>query len=154
MWANLSLLDACAALDAQQLSATAEGTYGPIYKTLRHLLAAEQGYLNHLTGKPQGSPLGWKEENPDIAGLRECARHSGQGLIDIAAKTTPSDSVHLSWDNLNWPIPAGLMQAQALTHATEHRSQVMTILTQLGIEPPDLSAWNYIQQHVTPTPVE
>jgi uncharacterized damage-inducible protein DinB len=28
-------------------------------------------------------------------------------------------------------------------HGTEHRSQVATILTTLGIEPPELSGWEW-----------
>ncbi|MCB0009269.1 MAG: hypothetical protein KDE04_22550 [Anaerolineales bacterium] len=32
---------------------------------------------------------------------------------------------------------------QAINHATEHRAHVMTALTQLGLTPPDLSAWRY-----------
>ncbi|NTU79168.1 MAG: hypothetical protein HGA45_07160 [Chloroflexales bacterium] len=30
-----------------------------------------------------------------------------------------------------------------VTHATEHRAQIATIITQLGMEPPDLSVWLY-----------
>jgi uncharacterized damage-inducible protein DinB len=32
---------------------------------------------------------------------------------------------------------------QAINHATEHRSQVMTALTQVGITPPDLDGWSW-----------
>ncbi|MCP4140149.1 MAG: hypothetical protein GY755_07650 [Chloroflexi bacterium] len=31
-------------------------------------------------------------------------------------------------------------------HAIEHRSQIMTILTQLGIQPPDLDGWTYFDE--------
>ena len=30
--------------------------------------------------------------------------------------------------------------------ATDARSQIMTILTQLGIEPPDVDAWTYFDE--------
>ena len=33
---------------------------------------------------------------------------------------------------------------QAINHSTEHRTQVSTILTQLGLEPPDMSGWEYM----------
>jgi uncharacterized damage-inducible protein DinB len=32
---------------------------------------------------------------------------------------------------------------QAIHHATDHRSQIATILSQIGLEPPDLSVWAY-----------
>ena len=40
-------------------------------------------------------------------------------------------------------ITAGLLVAQALHHATEHRSQVKTILSTAGLEPPELGGWTY-----------
>ncbi len=33
---------------------------------------------------------------------------------------------------------------QEITHATEHRAQIAAIITQLGLEPPDMSVWQYI----------
>jgi uncharacterized damage-inducible protein DinB len=150
LWANLRLLDACAALNEQQLAATTAGTYGPIYNTLRHIVAAEQGYLRRLSGRQPETPL-QPEDNPDVAALRDYARHTGEGLIAIAASAAPADVVPLEWDDQQWPVPASLILTQAINHATEHRAQVMTILTQQGVEPPDLSAWAYIEEHVTPT---
>jgi uncharacterized damage-inducible protein DinB len=39
--------------------------------------------------------------------------------------------------------PKGLRLAQVLHHGTDHRSQVCTALTQLGIEPPEIDLWAY-----------
>jgi len=32
---------------------------------------------------------------------------------------------------------------QAINHAIDHRSQIATLLSQQGIEPPDLDGWAY-----------
>lgn len=150
LWANLRLLDACANLNEAQLKASAVGTFGTIYNTLKHIVGAEQGYLIHLTGRSPETPLR-REDNPDVATLRTHARRSGEGLIEVAS-TGPPDVVHPEWDGQRWPVPAGLILTQAINHATEHRAQIMTILTQQGIEPPDLSGWAYVEEHVTPNP--
>jgi uncharacterized damage-inducible protein DinB len=42
-----------------------------------------------------------------------------------------------------WWMPVSLYLLQAVNHGTEHRSQVATILTQLGIEPPEMDGWTY-----------
>ena len=149
LWANLRLLEACAALNEQQLATTTAGTYGPIYNTLRHIVAAEQSYLRRLTGRQPETPL-QPEDNPDVAALRAYVRHSGEGLIAAAANTAPADVVQIEWNEQQWPVPASLILTQAINHATEHRAQVMTILTQQGIEPPDLSGWAFVEEHVTP----
>jgi uncharacterized damage-inducible protein DinB len=49
-------------------------------------------------------------------------------------------------------MPVPLFLVQAINHGTEHRSQVATILTQLGIEPPDMAGWAYFFEsgHMVP----
>jgi uncharacterized damage-inducible protein DinB len=42
-------------------------------------------------------------------------------------------------------MPVSLFLLQAVNHGTEHRSQVATILTQLGVEPPNMDGWTYIE---------
>lgn len=146
LWANLRLLEACADLDEQQLAATVTGTYGSIYDTLTHTLRAEQSYLRRLSGKQPEKPLA-REDHPDVHALRAHAQYSGEGLIEVAASVQPSDVLQVEWDDGRMvPVPASLLLAQAINHATEHRAQVMTILTQQGIEPPDLSGWQYAEE--------
>jgi len=40
-------------------------------------------------------------------------------------------------------LDASVPLVQAIHHASEHRTQVLTILSQQGIEPPDLSGWAF-----------
>ena len=42
-----------------------------------------------------------------------------------------------------WRMPVSLFLLQVINHATEHRSQVATILTRLGVEPPEMDGWTY-----------
>lgn len=155
LWANLRLIDACVALDAGQLAASMVGVYGSIYDTLHHIARAEQNYLFLLTGREPANRLR-REHTPELAVIREEARLAGEGLIAYAAVVTPADVGYGDDDedeNLVWPIPAGFLLAQVVNHATEHRAQVMTVLTQLGIEPPDLSGWKFLDETVTVTPI-
>jgi uncharacterized damage-inducible protein DinB len=41
--------------------------------------------------------------------------------------------------------------AQALHHGTDHRSQICTALTSLGVEPPFIDVWDYGEQMGTVT---
>jgi uncharacterized damage-inducible protein DinB len=53
--------------------------------------------------------------------------------------------------------PAGIRLAQALHHGTDHRSQICTALTSIGLEPPPIDVWDYAEQHgwpVTVAPVD
>jgi uncharacterized damage-inducible protein DinB len=37
----------------------------------------------------------------------------------------------------------GVRLAQALHHGTDHRSQICTALTTIGIEPPEIDVWAF-----------
>jgi uncharacterized damage-inducible protein DinB len=145
-WANLRIMDACASLTPAQLAATCEGTYGPLWPTLAHLAAAESGYVHRLSGEPR--IIAWRdpEPPPSLSTLTDALERSGARLIDLAATTaddhvasfttTDGEEVHLS----GW-----ILLAQAIDHAREHRSHVATILTQLGLAPPEIDVWAYAE---------
>ena len=42
--------------------------------------------------------------------------------------------------------PLASLISQALGHSTEHRAQIAAIITQLGLEPPDMSGWAYMEE--------
>ncbi len=37
----------------------------------------------------------------------------------------------------------GIRLAQALHHGTDHRSQICTALTSLGVDPPSIDVWDF-----------
>jgi uncharacterized damage-inducible protein DinB len=39
--------------------------------------------------------------------------------------------------------PLGIRLAQVVHHGTDHRSQICTALTSLGIQPPELDVWDF-----------
>jgi uncharacterized damage-inducible protein DinB len=149
LWANLRLLDACATLDNSILHASVDGTYGEIGATLHHFVRSEAGYLYRLeTGQPKPRE---NQEFPGVAILRERARQSGEGFIAIAEQHDPSVRYAIEWQDGNtYELPSAVYLAQAITHAAEHRSQIATILTQQGIEPPDVSVWAWCEETMIP----
>ena len=42
-------------------------------------------------------------------------------------------------------VALGVILAQVLDHGTDHRSQVSTIPTSIGVTPPRLDGWAYAQ---------
>jgi uncharacterized damage-inducible protein DinB len=142
LWANVGLLDACAHLTDEQLQTSAPGTYGRIGDTLVHLFRAEDSYLARLMGR-QPEDLLRVGEFPGIETLREHARHSGEGLITVAATVDPAQDVRGTYRGEPYELPVMILLMQAIHHATDHRSQIATVLSQLGMKPPDLSVWAY-----------
>jgi uncharacterized damage-inducible protein DinB len=52
-----------------------------------------------------------------------------------------------------WRMPVSLFLLQAINHGTEHRSQVATILTQPGFQPPKMDGWTYFEDSGQMIPV-
>lgn len=144
LWANVRLLKKCAELTAEQLDAGLNGTYGTIRDTLQHLVTAERSYLSRIsTGQPYRRP---KDALPlSIGEMTEQAALSGSGLVEWALKVQPEETVRVDWEGAPRDVPKTILLTQAINHATEHRAQVMTILTQLGIQPPDLDGWTFFR---------
>jgi uncharacterized damage-inducible protein DinB len=142
VWASIQVLDACASLDDAQLATTVPGTYGSILETLRHLVDGDVFYLNVLQG---GQPEPFDKETSDIPTLRGVMEGHGaiwQRLI-AGALDPATDVVEHEDSGFETHAPLGIRLATALYHGTDHRSQVCTALTTIGIQPPSLEVWDY-----------
>lgn len=143
-WANRLVLAACRELTPEQLAAECRGTYGALGVTLAHLAAAEAGYVHRLSGEPR--ILEWRDPAPPppVAALADALERSGTRLVTLAP-TIADDHIAAfrTLDGEDVRIPAWVLLAQAIDHAREHRSHVATILTQLGITPPDIDVWAF-----------
>ena len=138
-WANLRAVDVCADLTDARLDATVPGTAGSVRDTLMHIAGAEQRYVSRLSGRrpTYGEGDGW----PGAAALGRALDESGRALIELAGRADPDEVLRGEYQGRPVELPAVTVYVQAINHATEHRSQIATILTQQGVEPPDFSGW-------------
>ncbi len=141
LWANLRLLERCAALSAEQLDAAMPGAFGSIRDTLQHIVTGEQLYFSFIsTGQRYDRPA---DAPPmTIAEMIESVRTTGSGLIDWAPRVRPEDTAR----DDGMDLPKTVILTQVINHATEHRAQIMAIMTQLGIQPPELDGWTYLAE--------
>jgi uncharacterized damage-inducible protein DinB len=145
LWANLRLLERCAELMPEQLDASIAGAYGSIYDILQHIVTAEQSYFSRIsTGRPRVRPA--DAPHMTMAEMAESLRTTGSGLIEWAPRVQADDTVQLVWDGTPREVPKTIILTQVINHATEHREQIKAILTELGIEPPDVQGWSYFDE--------
>ena len=142
VWATIRLLDACAALDDTQLATAVPGTYGSILDTLRHVVGGDVFYLDVLRG---GEPEPFNEAESDIPTLLAVMDANGQAWQRVVdGDLDPAqDVVEYEDSGYETHAPLGIRLAQALYHGSDHRSQVCTALTSLGIEPPAIEVWDF-----------
>ncbi len=145
LWANLRLLDQCATLSSEQLDASISGAYGSIRDTLQHIVTSEQSYFSRIS---TGQPRRRSKDAPPLttAEMTESVRTTGAGFMEWAPKVQADDTVQIDWDGTPRDVPKAIILTQVINHATEHRAQIMAILTQLGIQPPELDSWTYFDE--------
>ena len=141
---NQRLVEVCRRLSPEQLDATATGTYGSVGATLVHIANAQEGYAARFLGteRPERLP---EEPFPGFESLAERFANGDAQLEEAATQAGRDHEVEVTGDDPpgTWRMPASLILLQAVNHGTEHRSQVSTILTQLGVEPPEMDGWTY-----------
>ncbi|HVM31205.1 MAG TPA: DinB family protein [Candidatus Limnocylindrales bacterium] len=145
VWATTRLIDACQELSPDQLSSTIPGTYGSIIDTLRHLVAADAGYLSLLSGGQVREIDEDQESRLELRQMREAMSAHGpvwSALLEDGVDPD-ADMIRHRDDGTDSHAPVGIRLAQALHHGTDHRSQVCTALTTLGIEPPQIDVWDF-----------
>lgn len=138
-WANLQMIQVCSALSDEQLDAAPHtATKGSIRQTLVHLVASQQGYLNLLT-----LPVEQREKVPvEFDELKVVAQSSGEGLLALVRDRLDQLPGRLQTTD-GYYVEPWVVLVQVINHATEHREQISSMLSALGITPPDLDGWGY-----------
>jgi uncharacterized damage-inducible protein DinB len=139
-WANLCIIEACSALNNEQLDAEPQSaTKGSVRRTLTHLVSSQRGYLSLLT-LPVEVRL---QAAPAITDLKESARISGEGLLALIrddANKFPQTQLQTTD---GFYVEPWVVLVQAINHATEHREQIKSMLSALGVTPPNIDGWSY-----------
>ena len=143
VWATSRVIDACLDLSIEELETSVPGTRGPMLETLRHVVLSDAEELVFLTGNVA---IDIDEEQVSLAEARDIMERNGSGWAEYLAWPLDPDAVVHEVDTTDgyqrW-APVGFRLAQALHHGTDHRSQVCTALTTLGVEPPKIDVYDF-----------
>jgi uncharacterized damage-inducible protein DinB len=138
-WARDRVLDAAAALTAEQFTRDLGSSFKSVRDTLAHIYAAEWAWCSRWNGHSPKALLA-ADVFPDVGTLREkwreletnvhavLDRMAKQGLDEVIAYTMFNGDARSS---VFWQ-----MVQHVVNHASYHRGQVTTMLRQLGAAPP------------------
>ena len=132
-WATIRLVDSCEDLSPQQLRHEVPGTRGPIIETLAHII--------------DGRDLaGVEDASLDLGAIRRMMqRNSARWSSFLAGSPDPDATVTEvdPSDGFRRDASVGMRLAAALEHGSDHRSQICTALTTLGIRPPAINVMTF-----------
>lgn len=150
-WANSKIIEACSTLTDEHLDAAPQSaTEGSIRSTLLHLVSAQHNYLRTLT-----LPLDERRERVplDFADVKTSLNESGEKLLELARDKSKLPTVPIQTRD-GYYVDAWVLMVQIINHATEHREQIKSMLTAMGITPPSIDGWDYgeVTNALVPTP--
>jgi uncharacterized damage-inducible protein DinB len=135
VWATLRVIDAFLDLSVEELETSVPGRRGPMLETLRHVVGGDAEDPFILTGD---RAYYVDAERMSLAEARVVMERNGSGWAEFISRSVDPDAVVGEVDETDgyqrW-APVGFRLAQALHHVTDHRSQICTALTTLGVGP-------------------
>lgn len=142
VWATERLIDACAALTREELTTPTPGTYGSIMDMLGDLVGADGWYLSFFSEEAVGFA---GDESTTLADFRSAVTSNGKVWMKLLNDSLDPDKDVVARDDEGgeFHAPLGLRLAQVIHHGSDHRSQVCTALTSLGILPPQIDLWDF-----------
>ena len=139
-WANQAIIQACSVLSDEQLDAEPKSvTKGTIRRTLLHLVGSQNGYLSLLT-LPVEERLSTRAKT--FVELQESVSKSGEGLLALArGDQSPLKNPLQTTDG--YFVEPWVVMLLIINHAHEHREQICSMMSALGITPPSLDGWSF-----------
>ena len=151
-WAHRRIFDALAPLPEDQYFRDLKSSHGGIHGTLCHIVWAEQLWLHRWLRRPppavaQGRDLTSLAEVRTRWETVEAERLAFlEGLTDamLAATLTVQPTmggayVHTYWETLQHTVD----------HSSYHRGQIVTLLRQLGVQPPSTGLILFYREQAT-----
>lgn len=152
VWARDRLLEAMKPLEEsrlRELPGDGKGVYGTIFDTLAHMAASEWLWVQRCLGEsPMRSPKG--EDFNSLHSLVDWWNgvHSAsvQLLAEISAADLEAELTYVGPDGKRRTRKIWHMLLQVPNHQTEHRSQLATMLGNLGVEVPQTDLVVYLSE--------
>jgi uncharacterized damage-inducible protein DinB len=145
-WVMENMVEVSRQLTPEELDRDRRGAYGSILVTLAHVVGAHQVWLARLDGDSP-TTLPGVSEMPTLDDIRAAYRDVSNAYRERLARLTPEEAARIvSYRTTAGAIeehPVGEILLHVSLHTSNHLAQVATLLTQAGVEPPqvDYMAW-------------
>ncbi len=138
-WANELTLDVVSGLTLEQFTRDLRSSYGSIRDTLVHVVWSEWIWFQRWKGESPTTVFS-PADFPTAGSLRErfrtLAAERDAFLADLRAEALLEVVEYRNVKGEVWRYPLWQQLHHVVNHSTYHRGQVVTMLRQLGAEPP------------------
>lgn len=139
IWADRTVLDALKRVGAEDLTRETGTSFGSLLGTMAHILGSEQLWLSRFLGVPLSQLPGVEDFQTLDALLASYEDFWPQLEFFLASLLADQLDQEFVWTNSRGEThsaPFRQVLLHFVNHATYHRGQVVSLLRQLGHEPP------------------
>ncbi|MGH6953482.1 MAG: DinB family protein [Alphaproteobacteria bacterium] len=146
-WANGLIYDAAAKLPDAERKRDRKAFFGSLHNTLDHILLVDRVYTARIEGRAHGITRLNELLYGDFDALRNARQAEDERLIGLVDRLGEDRlPTVVSYKFLNGQpakTPVELIFLTLFNHQTHHRGQVHNMLSQAGIDPPELDIINF-----------
>jgi uncharacterized damage-inducible protein DinB len=99
-----------------------------------------------MTGDGPKPAFNWKD-GPALGDIFAFAGQVAGALLETVQRIPPTQIVHEEEDGNYIDYQARLLFIQVINHGIEHRTNITTILSGLGLPAPEVDGWGYLFAH-------
>ena len=147
-WANERILAAVAGLSGEQWTRHVVSSFPSVRETVAHIAFAEWLWLQRWNGvSPAGLPE-WVQRS-DLPALqermRDVANERRAFLAGLTDESLESVLHYTSTQGDPFALPLGELLIHVANHSTYHRGQLVTMLRQVGAQPPNTDYTQFLR---------
>lgn len=148
-WANGLIYDLAGSMPDDELRRDRKAFFGSIHATLNHLLLVDYLWTNRMQGKPNGYQSLREILHDDLADLRAAQEKQDAWFIDYVDGLSAEDLekvfvYKMTVGEGESEVRIGHSLLTLFNHQTHHRGQITGMLTQAGVEAPDIDVIYYM----------
>ena len=137
-WANQRFFEALSQLPAEQYARDLRSSHGGIHGTLAHVIGAEKAWLCRWLRQPDTAAVDLRHIS-SLADLRAywerlCAEM--QAFLGTLNEQKLQEALTTTTQTGTYTSPYWQMLQHVVDHSSYHRGQLVTMLRQLGVQPP------------------
>jgi uncharacterized damage-inducible protein DinB len=148
-WATSRLLSGFSALPADALDQPVGGSFGTARELLRHILGAEEVWIQRLHGhSPAAFPdLTSCNAVSDFQAVWDAVQAEQHAFIsDLGIEQREATISYINFRGEAWAYPLDAVLLHLVNHGTYHRGQLAHVLRQLGQTPPSTDYLVFVDQ--------
>jgi uncharacterized damage-inducible protein DinB len=153
IWAEGLIFDTVARLSSEQYRRDLHSSHGGILGTLAHIISAEQGWLERWTGDRQLQ----QSSLQDVTSVDELRVHwqrlgeqMQQFLGTLSEAKLQEPLVVTTSQGGQFSNPYWQMIQHVVDHSSYHRGQIVTMLRQIGMTPPNTGMIRFYRETIQP----